>query len=310
MKTRLITTLLLVVIPGLVLFAQSDPKTISPEQADVLRTKAENLKPGLVSGNFNLVMVRCVELGDIVASSPKAAEMSATVEKMSKGPLPPELLAPSLTPSLLPLVDDLVYAINVGKTDDIKAVIRKITLALGGVAKEHYIQRAATRKPSSDVEWEKYFSLYQSLNSSLAANDITQSVIVANQFQQVLQERHANHKWLGHYGADLYTVYDALGRDAFARSDYRAAKDYLAKQAQIPSDQASSLCCHGPNLYLAQRLLGLGYHDEVLAFLVGVRSFWTKDNQDLEIWIAELQHGKTPNMAPNGSPAYGYRISN
>ena len=80
---------------------------------------------------------------------------------------------------------------------------------------------------------------------------------------------------------------------------------YLKKETEIPDDKTELLCCFGPNMWLAQRLLDAGYTTEVLAFLKGIKPLWTMDRTNrLDGWIAEIEKGSKPNLAPNNQLAW------
>jgi hypothetical protein len=69
-------------------------------------------------------------------------------------------------------------------------------------------------------------------------------------------------------------------------------------------------CCFGPNLWLAERLLYAGYHDEVLTFMEGLRPYWTKDQGQLDTFITSLKTKKTTSLAPNSVLSFQYKFWN
>ena len=46
----------------------------------------------------------------------------------------------------------------------------------------------------------------------------------------------------------------------------------------------------------------------MLKFMRGFRALWGKDPANLEVWIAALEAGETPTMAPNCHSEYSYQF--
>jgi hypothetical protein len=221
-------------------------------------------------------------------------------------------MAPGSTASLVPIADRLIQAIDAGDPASTRDQISALTKGIGDVYRAEVKRRASeTMSGASDADTaahERYLALGTSLGESLGRNSIAESVALATELQAVVEDRRAKHEYLGNYGFDLYRINDAFGRAAFARGDYTAARDYLLKQTEIPPEGLSILCCFGPNLWLAQSLLGVGYRDDVLTFLQGIGTFWTKEaGGRREGWIADLKRGATPDMRTNNSVDFGYR---
>jgi hypothetical protein len=132
-------------------------------------------------------------------------------------------------------------------------------------------------------------------------------VALATELQVLLADRVPPAYRIFDYGTGLYLVNDAFGRAAFLSKDYKAAREYLLEQTELPTEGVVVMCCSGPNMWLAQALLRAGYRDDVLTFLEGVGKYWTKDSEGkLDVWIADLKKGVVPDMRQNNRIDYGY----
>jgi hypothetical protein len=283
-------------------------QSLSPELSEVLRGKVLDLKGDLALGDYRLATLRAVELGVVLAHSPKAAEMKANVDHMASEPTLPENLAQSATAPLVPAADRLLQAIDAGDAADVRDRIFALLKGIGEVYQAELKRKLANRVPGSDARGEHYLALKNSLLAALVQNSVPQSVALATEFQAVVADQKARHEWNGYYDQDLYVINDAFGRAAFGRGDYDTARDYLLKQTEIPPQELSVLCCFGPNMWLAQSLLRAGYRDDVLTFLQGIGALWTKDSAGKrDAWIADLKKGIAPDMAPNNDIGHMYR---
>lgn len=89
-----------------------------------------------------------------------------------------------------------------------------------------------------------------------------------------------------------------LGRVALRAGDVPGAKQYLLESSQ-PSP-GKDVALSGPTMILAKELLEEGQRDAVLQYLENCLSLWPRGENVLEIWIAEIKSGKTPNFGNLG----------
>jgi hypothetical protein len=89
-----------------------------------------------------------------------------------------------------------------------------------------------------------------------------------------------------------------LGRIALRSNDLAGAKQYLLDSAGPMA--AKDIVISGPTLILAKELLEHGERDAVLEYLQKCSALWPRGHEALEIWIGEIQRGKTPNFGNLG----------
>jgi hypothetical protein len=89
-----------------------------------------------------------------------------------------------------------------------------------------------------------------------------------------------------------------LGRIALRSGDIAGAQQYLLDSAGPMA--AKDIAVSGPTLILAKELLEHGERETVVQYLQKCTSLWPRGHEALEIWIEEIQHGKTPNFGNLG----------
>jgi hypothetical protein len=85
-----------------------------------------------------------------------------------------------------------------------------------------------------------------------------------------------------------------LGRVALRSGDTAAAGQYLLDSAGPLA--AKDISVSGPTLILAKELLEHGGRDVVSEYLQKCLQLWPRGEDALQIWIAEIKNGKTPNF--------------
>lgn len=89
-----------------------------------------------------------------------------------------------------------------------------------------------------------------------------------------------------------------LGRVALRSGDVSGAKQYLLDSSGPLA--AKDVSMSGPTMVLAKELLEQGERDAVLQYLDNSLSLWTRGESVLQIWIADIKKGKTPNFGNLG----------
>ena len=89
-----------------------------------------------------------------------------------------------------------------------------------------------------------------------------------------------------------------LGRIALRTGNLPRAKQYLLDSSSPQAAKDVSLS--GPTMVLAKELLEQGEREAVLQYLDNCLPLWTRGESVLQIWIADIQKGKTPNFGNLG----------
>jgi tetratricopeptide (TPR) repeat protein len=85
-----------------------------------------------------------------------------------------------------------------------------------------------------------------------------------------------------------------LGRTALRSGDIAGAKQYLLDSSGPLAEKDVSIS--GPTLVLAKELLQHGEREVVLQYLDNCLSLWPRGEGVLQLWIADIKNGKTPNF--------------
>ncbi len=88
-----------------------------------------------------------------------------------------------------------------------------------------------------------------------------------------------------------------LGRIALRRGHVVLASEFLIAAGRTPG--SPQLDSFGPNMRLAQELLGVGNQQVVLDYLRLCRTFWDPEFSQLDIWVTQIQSGENPNFGTN-----------
>ena len=89
-----------------------------------------------------------------------------------------------------------------------------------------------------------------------------------------------------------------LGRIALRSGDTPGAKQYLLDSSK--PEAGKDVALSGPTMILAKELLEQGERATVLHYLDNCMSLWPRGENVLQIWIEEIQKGKTPNFGNLG----------
>jgi len=85
-----------------------------------------------------------------------------------------------------------------------------------------------------------------------------------------------------------------LGRVALRSGDMANAKKYLLESSSPQAEKDVSVS--GPTLVLAKELLQQGEREAVLQYLNNCLLLWPRGEDALQLWIADIKEGKTPNF--------------
>ncbi len=89
-----------------------------------------------------------------------------------------------------------------------------------------------------------------------------------------------------------------LGRVALRQGDLESARQYLIESSNPLA--AHDVALAGPILVLAKELLEKGERTAVLQYLENCLPLWPRGETILQIWIKDIQDGKTPNFGTLG----------
>jgi hypothetical protein len=253
---------------------------------------------------FGIIQAARSEASQDGAVAPVSAEVTLlgsrflnALKMRPAGLVPPD---PSATALLIPVAQELQMAAEVGNFTLAEADATHLRNAIAKLSAQRSREHLnGTIENISDPTMRAYFTLGLQLADALTADDVHTAEVVA---PEVLRQTESLKSTLPSelFGRNIYNAYDALGRAAFERGDYEAAKQYLLQAATTPG--TANMAGWGPNLKLAKALLDKGYGDTVVMFLTACKSFWNKPIVDQ--WIIQIKSGQYPTLAPNvGRPS-------
>jgi hypothetical protein len=76
--------------------------------------------------------------------------------------------------------------------------------------------------------------------------------------------------------------------------DLASADHYLLESAGPAA--ARDISISGPSLILAKELLEHGQRDAVMQYLEKCLALWPRGQEAIQLWIAEIKRGRTPNF--------------
>jgi tetratricopeptide (TPR) repeat protein len=89
-----------------------------------------------------------------------------------------------------------------------------------------------------------------------------------------------------------------LGRVALRSGDVSSAKQFLLDSSK--PEAAKDISLSGPIMVLAKELLDRGERETVLQYLDNCLTLWPRGENVLQVWIAEIRNGRTPNFGNLG----------
>jgi len=105
------------------------------------------------------------------------------------------------------------------------------------------------------------------------------------------------------YGTAVHFGNILRGLCAFRHGNVEWAVEYLLLAGRAPG--SPRLNNEGPDLRLAQALLGAGKRDAVLQYLEDCKAFWHgrggSGARQLDRWLADLRAGRTPTLRPDSA---------
>ena len=155
------------------------------------------------------------------------------------------------------------------------------------------LNRALERLATAKTEQERFYALDEAAKESFVLGKTQEARNYATNLLALLP-RFPN-DW--NYGNAVQDSNLVLGRIAVQEGRLEDAKRHLLEAGNSPgSPQMNSF---GPNMSLAQDLLGKGEREAVLEYFQRCRKFWRMDNGRLEQWSEEVRAGKTPDFGAN-----------
>jgi hypothetical protein len=89
-----------------------------------------------------------------------------------------------------------------------------------------------------------------------------------------------------------------LGRVAIRTGDLAEARRFLLDSSDPKAEDDVSLA--GPSMVLAKELLEEGDRDSVIQYLTNCITLWPRGENVLQLWIGDIERGKTPNFGNLG----------
>lgn len=147
-----------------------------------------------------------------------------------------------------------------------------------------------TATPSGE---KRFYALDDAAKESYEAGKVEE----ARKYATELLTLAPNYKGDWNYGNAIQDGNLVLGRIALREGKTEEAKQFLIEAGKIPgSPQMNSF---GPNMSLANDLLGKGEKDVVLQYFQLCRKFWKMDYGKLNDWSKEVNAGNIPDFGAN-----------
>jgi hypothetical protein len=151
----------------------------------------------------------------------------------------------------------------------------------------------------ADPDLKQFHQLRRELRRTFLDGDFQRAKALATQYLALAGKYPCD----AGYGDAIYSANLYLGRMSVKGGDVTAAGNYLLAAGKTPGSRA--LDSVGPDLTLANELLGAGHADTVTKFLQEVRTFWKPGQKQLDSWTAQIKAGKRPYMNPLEGAASG-----
>ncbi len=152
----------------------------------------------------------------------------------------------------------------------------------------------ATKKlDQTATETERFYALNDAAKESFVAGKTEDARKYANELLSLIPKFKGD--W--NYGNAVQDANLVLSRIAVQEGHVPEAKQFLLEAGKSPgSPQMNSF---GPNMSLANDLLGKGEKDVVVEYFELCRKFWRMDNGQLNQWHQEVKSGKIPDFGAN-----------
>jgi hypothetical protein len=152
---------------------------------------------------------------------------------------------------------------------------------------------AHRRLEDADSERTRFYSLAKVAKLSCEEGDYDSAERYAIEVLQLA--RSFPEDW--NYGNALHDGNMVLGRVALVRGNLAEAKRRLLEAGQTPG--SPQLATFGPNVSLADDLLGVGESEVVLEYFAQCSGFWKHGLDDLARWSNVVRQGGRPEFGPN-----------
>jgi hypothetical protein len=288
----------LLLTSGLPVRAQGVPSDLGFD-TKTLNTLSTALVKDLSHGDIEWARIHIMQLTAVYSGALVSSQSAGARSKLARflNMRPPGVLPadPSATVSLVPIAEELQSAVE---NDDLDLISKEARRLAGEIAKlnsrlsKEHLRRSVENIP--DPAERSYMTLTLQLSDALRADDIATAESLAPGLLEQTESLKSSVSSAA-VGENIYNAYDALGRAAFNRGDYDAAKRDLLLAGTTPG--GGVLSSFGPDLKLAQELLDKGESDTVVDFLTACKSFWKKPIIDQ--WIADIKAGQRPTLAFN-----------
>jgi len=143
------------------------------------------------------------------------------------------------------------------------------------------------------TEEKRFYALDAAAKESFVSGKIDDARNFAQELM-ALTPKYVN-DW--NYGNAIQDANLVLGRIAVREGKIADAKFFLAASGK--SKGSPTMDSFGPNMSLALDLLKKGERDAVLEHFMRCRKFWKMDFGKLNLWMAEVMAGKTPDFGAN-----------
>lgn len=147
----------------------------------------------------------------------------------------------------------------------------------------------------SETTYDRYLRMDGAAEAALQSGDESKARQYATDLLRLAGELPRD--W--NYGNAIHDGHRILGLLALRANDLEGAKSHLLQAGATPG--SPQLDSFGPELDLADALLGRGERATVVEYLRLCRRFWKMRQDALDAWIEQIQAGKTPTLERFGA---------
>jgi len=153
--------------------------------------------------------------------------------------------------------------------------------------------RRIDKLAKATTEEKRFYALDAAAKISFEVGKIDEASKYAQELKMLLSKFKDN--W--NYGNAIQDTNLVMGRIALSENRAEDAKEYLLNAGRSPG--SPQMDTFGPNMSLAEDLLGKGERETVLQYFELCRKFWRMNRGRLDAWRDAVKAGRIPDFGPN-----------
>jgi hypothetical protein len=161
------------------------------------------------------------------------------------------------------------------------------------VTPEGRLREALSKLSPASTELDRFYALGDAAKQSFVLGKEVEAKKYAEEL--LLLAKKLPRDW--NYGNAIHDGNMVLGRVAAKAGQLDLAKRHLLEAGKTPG--SPQLNTFGPNMSLAQDLIGRGARPEVLEYFQACQKFWQMEEGRLNEWAEQVRAGKTPSFGAN-----------